>query len=55
LLAEGFSNHEIARRLVVGDETVKTHVSHVVRKLGLRDCAQAVGGRVRVGAGLPRA
>jgi DNA-binding NarL/FixJ family response regulator len=42
LLARGRSNQEIARELIIGDATVKTHVARVLMKLSLRDRVQAV-------------
>ena len=42
LVAAGLANQEIARSLYLGEATVKTHVSNVLQKLGLRNRIQAI-------------
>jgi DNA-binding NarL/FixJ family response regulator len=42
LIAGGLSNVEIGRELFISDTTVKTHITHILQKLNLRDRVQAV-------------
>ena len=49
LLARGRTNKEIAARLYIGEETVKTHVSHMLAKLGVTDRTQAAVYALRSG------
>jgi two-component system, NarL family, response regulator LiaR len=49
LLARGLSNKEIAHQLALGEKTIKTHVSHILAKLGVQSRTQAALNAVRLG------
>jgi DNA-binding NarL/FixJ family response regulator len=49
LMANGYSNREIARALAVGEGTIKNHVSSILAKLGVRDRTKAVLKALRIG------
>ena len=49
LLARGMSNQEIAQSLIIGEQTVKSHVSHILAKLGVPSRTQAALYAIRVG------
>ncbi len=49
LLAQGYSNKEIGRDLEIAEDTVKTHIKHILAKLGVQSRTQAVLGAMRLG------
>jgi two-component system, NarL family, response regulator LiaR len=49
LLAQGYSNKEIGRDLQIAEDTVKTHIKHILAKLGVQSRTQAVLGAMRLG------
>ena len=49
LLAQGLSNKNIARQLQIGEDTVKTHVRHILSKLGVQSRTQAILAGMRLG------
>ncbi len=53
LIAQGVGDHDIAARLVISEETVKTHVEHIFIKLGVRKRTAAVAAWITLSRGDP--
>ena len=53
LLAQGQSNKDIAHTLIIGEQTVKTHMAHILSKLGVSSRTQAALHAVRIGLASP--
>jgi non-specific serine/threonine protein kinase len=51
LMADGLSNHDIAKRLVITEGTVEVHVKHILSKLRFRSRTQVAGWVARQGPG----
>jgi DNA-binding NarL/FixJ family response regulator len=53
LVARGYNNTDIARRLHLSDKTIRNHISNVFPKMHVNDCAQAIARARDAGLGLP--
>ena len=49
LLSQGHSNKDIAQSLCIAEDTVKTHIRHILEKLGVQSRTQAIAAAMRLG------